>query len=151
MTLPTVIRSRITCAEVLFVRTISKRGIIWAGLQIKKQSQKESKEQFQKVIYNRIHKRTCAYMWMCIIFLFPLKGKGNKKNELNNNLKKWAPTTRSWELIFSPIMLRSIVDVFVAKMQCGGHIFSRSLNISCLRLTFSITACKERTLILISF
>jgi hypothetical protein len=103
------------------------------------------------VIYNRIFKYTTCACACVNVYNFPLKRKGNKRNELNNNLKKWAPTTRSWELIFSPIMLRSIVDVFVAKMQCGGHIFSRSLNISCLRLTFSITACKKRTLILISF
>jgi len=35
MTLPTVNRSRITCGEVLSVRMISKRGIMWAGLHIK--------------------------------------------------------------------------------------------------------------------
>lgn len=32
MIFPTVIKSRITCAEVFSVRTISKRGITWAGL-----------------------------------------------------------------------------------------------------------------------
>lgn len=35
MILPTVIRSRITCGEVLSVRIISKRGMMWAGLYIK--------------------------------------------------------------------------------------------------------------------
>lgn len=32
MALPTAIRSRTTCAEVFSVRTISRRGITWAGL-----------------------------------------------------------------------------------------------------------------------
>lgn len=33
-------------------------------------------------------------------------------------LKKWAPTTRLWDLILSPIKFKSIVEVLLANMQC---------------------------------
>ena len=59
------------------------------------------------------------------------------------HLKKCAPTMRSWELVFSPTMLRSIVDVFVAKMQWAGQAFSISLNIFCFKGTLSMTACNR--------
>ena len=59
------------------------------------------------------------------------------------HLKKCAPTMRSWELVFSPTMLRSIVDVFVAKMQWAGQAFSIPLNIFCFKGTLSMTACKR--------
>lgn len=55
-------------------------------------------------------------------------------------LKKWAPTIRSWDLVFSPIKSRSIVEVLLASMQCGGQNFSRSENICCFKDTFSMTA-----------
>lgn len=65
-----------------------------------------------------------------------------KRKEIGH-LKKCAPTMRSWELVFSPTMLRSIVDVFVAKMQWAGQAFSISLNIFCFKGTLSMTACKR--------
>ena len=65
------------------------------------------------------------------------------KREEIGHLKKCAPTMRSWELVFSPTMLRSIVDVFVAKMQWAGQAFSISLNIFCFKGTLSMTACNR--------
>jgi hypothetical protein len=50
---------------------------------------------------------------------------------------------RSSELVFFPTKLRSIVDVFVAKMQWAGQAFSISLNIFCFKGTLSMTACKR--------
>lgn len=51
---------------------------------------------------------------------------------------------RSWELVFSPTTFRSMVDVFVAKMQCGGQTFSISLKIDCFNGIFSTTAQKRK-------
>ena len=65
------------------------------------------------------------------------------KREEIGHLKKCAPTMRSWELVFSPTMLRSIVDVFVAKMQWAGQAFSISLSIFCFKGTLSMTACNR--------
>ena len=59
-------------------------------------------------------------------------------------LKKCAPTMRPWDLVFSPTRWRSRVDVLLANMQWEGQTFSISLNIVCLRVMFSMTACKWR-------
>lgn len=56
-------------------------------------------------------------------------------------LKKCAPTIRSWDLVFSPIKFKSIVEVLLASMQWGGQYFSRSAKICCFNETFSMTAC----------
>ena len=50
---------------------------------------------------------------------------------------------RSCEVVFSPTIFRAMVDVFVAKMQCGGQAFSISLKIDCFSGIFSITAYKQ--------
>lgn len=81
------------------------------------------------------------WIWTCTGF--DKKEHALKKKKMEYNLKKCAPMIRSRELVFSPTRLRSIVEVFVANMQWGGHTFSSSLNIFCLRGTFSMTACKN--------
>lgn len=60
-------------------------------------------------------------------------------------LKKWAPIILSRDFVLSPINSKSIVEVLVASMQCGGQYFSRSEKICCFKETFSITACFENT------
>lgn len=68
-------------------------------------------------------------------FVNYIKNRKKHKNlealETQNDLKKCAPTMRSFELVFSPITSRSIVDVLLAKMQWGEQTFSISLNMFC--------------------
>ena len=41
-------------------------------------------------------------------------------------LKKWAPMTRSWDLVFEPMSSMSMVEVLVDRMQSGPHTLSKS-------------------------
>jgi hypothetical protein len=41
-------------------------------------------------------------------------------------LKKWAPMTRSWDLVFEPMSSMSMVEVLVDSMQSGPHTLSKS-------------------------
>ena len=41
-------------------------------------------------------------------------------------LKKWAPMTRSWDLVLEPMSSMSMVEVLVDNMQSGPHTLSKS-------------------------
>ena len=98
---------------------------------------------YLQLLFITIMKRCRAYVPTFTFIEHIFRNHVLKKRKESSNLKKCAPTMRSWELVFSPTKLRSMVDVFVAKMQWAGQAFSISLNIFCFKGTLSITACKR--------
>lgn len=108
MALPTAIRSRTTCAEVFSVRTISRRGITWAGLfsfryeiflvqQIKHQLQSfcaylKMKYLMCKNKIERRHQRGVSLgakgNFFCIIWIIVNISEAHKQDSINVFFKK---------------------------------------------------------------